>query len=274
MSLSSSIEWTDTTWNPTTGCSRVSPGCENCYAERLSLRLGRSAKPWTAPNASENVQLHPDRLAHPYKWRAPVRVFVNSMSDLFHELVPAEFITMVFSVMEETPQHTYQILTKRPDRMRAFISSWLDERGDRARGPLPNVWLGTSIEDQRRARERVPALLLTPAAVRFVSCEPLLGPLDVTSYLSELDWVIDGGESGPGRRPADPDWFRSLREQCVSAGTAYFHKQGNSFRPGQDRLLDGQIWEQFPVVSPRLTESQYGPGRVGKAPLSLGANHV
>ena len=255
----SGIEWTDITWNPTTGCSKVSPGCEHCYAERLSLRFGWSGKPWTAPNAPENVRLHFERLSSPRKWKQPARVFVNSMSDLFHDLVPFEFLSLVFDVMEDTPQHTYQILTKRPDRMRTFVTKRLSADPGRPSQSSPNVWLGTSAEDQRRTDERLPVLLDTPAAVRFVSCEPLLGPLDLTTYLCGLDWIIDGGESGPDRRPASPDWFRSIRDQCRLAGVAYFHKQGNSSRPGGDRLLDDKTWEQFPVAgATNLYEAENG----------------
>lgn len=253
---SSGIEWTDTTWNPTTGCSKVSPGCEHCYAERLSLRFGWSHKAWTAPNASDNVRLHFERLASPRKWKQPARVFVNSMSDLFHDLVPFEFISLVFDAMEDTPQHTFQILTKRPDRMRRFVAERLLSRRPQTSEPATHIWLGTSAEDQRRANERVPVLLNTPAGVRFVSCEPLLGPVDLCGYLPGLDWVIDGGESGPQRRAACPDWFRSIRDQCRAAGVAYFHKQGNSPRPGGDRLLDDEMWEQFPVRrAPGLCEA-------------------
>jgi protein gp37 len=264
----STIEWTDVTWNPTTGCSRVSPGCEHCYAERLSLRFGWSGKPWTAPNAPDNVRLHFERLASPVRWKQPARVFVNSMSDLFHELVPFDFVSLVFDAMEATQQHTYQILTKRPRRMRAFITERIDSDRGRNSEPLANVWLGTSAEDQRRADERLPILLDTPASIHFVSCEPLLGPVDLTAYLVGLRWVIDGGESGPGRRLAQPDWFRSIRDQCRSADIAYFHKQGNSVRPGEDRLLDDELWEQFPTVGRRSGEADHGAGRVREASFS------
>jgi protein gp37 len=244
----SSIEWTDATWNPTTGCSRVSPGCENCYAEKLSLRFGWSKSPWTAKNASENVRLHAERLLIPLKWKHPTRVFVNSMSDLFHDRVPFDYTSLVFDLMVKTPRHTYQILTKRPERMVEFIKGWTTTN-PQLKGRVPeNIWLGTSAEDQRRADERIPVLLMIPVQVRFLSCEPLLGPVDLTPYLKDLSWVIDGGESGPGRRPANPDWFRSLRDQCLDAGVAYFHKQGNAPRPGSDRLLDEELWEQFPSV--------------------------
>jgi protein gp37 len=190
-----SIEWTDATWNPVTGCSKVSPGCANCYAETLSLRFGWSKKPWTPENAAENVVLHPERLDKPGTWRKPRMVFVNSMSDLFHELVPDQFIFDVFSVMARESKHTYQVLTKRPERMRDLFAGiatcehgWLTHNGDNPSSyggtgivvpepwPLPNVWLGTSIENMRWVG-RADALRDTAAAVRFISAEPLLGPL-------------------------------------------------------------------------------------------------
>ena len=193
MSDTSAIEWTDATWNPVTGCSKVSPGCANCYAETLSLRFGWSAKPWTLANAAENVVLHPERLVLPTRWRQPRRVFVNSMSDLFHELVPDPYIRQVFDVMASCPQHEFQVLTKRPRRMRDLHRQWTDRHGI-----LPNVWLGTSIENDRWVR-RADELRQTPAAVRFISAEPLLGPLPSLD-LAGIDWLIVGGESGIGHR--------------------------------------------------------------------------
>jgi protein gp37 len=260
----SAIEWTDASWNPVTGCSHVSPGCAHCYAETLSLRLGFSKKPWTARNAVENVVLHPDRLDQPLRWRRPRRVFVNSMSDLFHELIPDEFIDRVFGVMAKAWWHTYQVLTKRPERMQEYLTGhaaggrhiWLAaqeypwpawamdavNRGqDRGGWPLPQAWLGVSVEDQPRADERIPFLLQTPAAVRFLSCEPLLGPIrlddpmiDRPSYFyryenvngpRDIHWVIVGGESGPGARPMDVAWVRSIVAQCKAADVPVFVKQ-------------------------------------------------
>jgi protein gp37 len=272
------IEWTERVWNPVTGCSKVSEGCRNCYAETISLRFNRSVGPWNAVNAPQNVILHPDRLTAPLSWRKPAKVFVNSMSDLFHELVPDDFIDRVFAVMAETRRHTYQILTKRPDRMAAYVSDpdvlervegrlrdllceWNDDHSSSPRcvlgchagfnqWPLPNVWLGTSVEDQRAADERIPHLLKTPAAVRFLSCEPLLGSVDLLDWLDNisvtddgrvirindfeqpLQWVIAGGESGPKARPCHPDWARSLRDQCQAAGVPYFWKQWGAWLPG------------------------------------------
>lgn len=191
------IEWTRYTWNPVTGCSKVSTGCENCYAERISHRFGWTSKPWTAAYTAENVKLHPDRLDIPLKWKKPRMIFVNSMSDLFHEQVPFEFIDRVFAAMALAKQHIFQVLTKRPDRMKAYILSrtqannregiaaWTgtglvypaqvgnDRRANEMPWPLPNVWLGVTVEDQRRADERIPLLLDVPASIRFLSCEPL-----------------------------------------------------------------------------------------------------
>jgi len=274
MSEKSNIAWTDASWNPVTGCSHVSEGCRNCYAETLSLRFGWSKKPWTAQNAAENVVLHPDRLEAPLHWRKPRRIFVNSMSDLFHEEVPQDFIASVFVVMERARHHTFQILTKRAERMREAVS--LPHRD--SRWPLPNIWLGLSCEDQATADQRIPLLLDTPAAVRFVSCEPLLAPIDLTRIVlpndgyahrfppevdalnrahvdglgfergikQGLDWVIVGGESGPGFRPMSLDWARSIREQCRAAGVAYFGKQNSGPRPGIP--LPGDLGDQeFPA---------------------------
>jgi protein gp37 len=261
------IGWTDFSWNPVTGCSKVSSGCVHCYAETLSLKRGWTAAPWTAPNAEANVVLHPERLDAPRSWKTPRRVFVNSMSDLFHPLVPFEFVTEVFWTMRDTPQHTYQILTKRPERMRRYlVDEWSTAFGRWPAvtvPPLPNVWLGTSVEAQREADERLPHLTATPAAVRFLSCEPLLGPIDLTRWVwhrtflaedprgvttGDLDWVIAGGESGPGYRALNLEWVRSLRDQCRAAAIAFFYKQASGFRPGTGRLLDGRTWDEFPDV--------------------------
>jgi protein gp37 len=275
------IQWTNETWNPITGCSKVSPGCAHCYAESLSLRYGWSKQPWLPQYAAENVVLHPERLEYPIHWRKSRMVFVNSMSDLFHEQVPDEFIAQVFRVMLETPRHTYQILTKRPERMlawrRDFWPVWSRDLPMKYMGvrlELPNIWLGVSVENQHWADVRVPLLLQTPAAVRFLSCEPLLSPVDLTRWirayqpeeaardharwegpfytspslpLTTIDWVIAGGESGPKHRPMDLDWARSLRDQCQVAGVSYFFKQvgGATPKSGGD-LLDGVQWHQMP----------------------------
>lgn len=286
----SKIEWTDRTWNPTVGCARVSPGCENCYAENQAARVVLMS----AAQGRESVYLPvvdverrrwnracvtvPGRLEDPLRWKKPAMVFVNSMSDLFHPSVPFEFIAAVFGVAAACPQHTFQILTKRPQRMREFFAwlggrraalrecflrastyipddgawkRWVDQ-GRQAYDcgfpwPLPNVWLGVSVEDQQRADERIPVLLECPAAVRFLSCEPLLGEVDInatndvlcrcygcmsmlTQYpespsLRRIDWVIVGGESGPGARECDLAWVRSIVEQCAAADVPVFVKQ-------------------------------------------------
>lgn len=286
-----SIEWATDSWNPVTGCSKVSEGCRHCYAEALALRFGRGTKPWSHPHAAENVTLHPERLPLPLRWRAPRRVFVNSVSDLFHELVPDEFVGRVFGVMSDAQQHTFMVLTKRPRRMAELLNRWARE-GQRfgsggCRLPLRNVWLGTSVEDQRAADGRIPHLLATPAAVRFLSCEPLLGPLDLTPSLWEragpewagwnpcpdIGWVIAGGESGPKARPMHPGWARSLRDQCVEAGVPFFFKQWGEWAPivtpegyvrseGAGRLgavLDGNGWRTF-----RRGEEHGDVFRIGK----------
>jgi protein gp37 len=270
------IEWTDATWSPVTGCSKVSPGCAHCYAETLALtrlagRPGYPGLPWTPENAAANVVLHPDRLDLPLRWRTPRRVFVNSMSDLFHERVPAGFVDEVFAAMMLAPQHTFQVLTKRPERMAKWASaSWggyndpLEDRGDVVRGaafelsfmhaiaipepwdwPLPNVWLGTSIENDRFVG-RADALRETPAAVRFISAEPLLGPLPSLD-LTGIDWLIVGGESGPGARPARPEWVRDLRDRAGAARVPFFFKGwgGRTPRAG-GRELDGRTWDEYP----------------------------
>lgn len=239
MSATTKIEWTDSTWNPVTGCTRVSEGCRNCYMARTVPRQGLD--PW-------KVVLHHDRLDQPLKWKKPRRIFVNSLSDLFHDDVPFEFIHEVYATMRQSPQHTYQILTKRPKRMMECVSRIKSfELMGWAKGFYSHVWLGVSIENQETADERIPLLLQTPAAKRFVSAEPLLGPIDLTRIPVEcggvcalrgarpawhpLDWVIAGGESGPGARPMHPDWARSIREQCQAAGVPFFFKQWGEWKP-------------------------------------------
>lgn len=226
MGQTSTIEWTEVTWNPVTGCSKVSPGCAHCYAEKISIRFGQSRKPWTSAHAFENVVLHPERVDQPRRWRTPRLVFVNSMSDLFHELVPVEFIASVFATMAATPQHTYQVLTKRPERMRdvlAHLGAGAAEMEAAGAVPLANVWLGTSIENNRWAR-RADALRETPSAVRFISAEPLLGPLGELDLMG-IDWLIVGGESGPRARRMNPQWALELVDACERAGVACFVKQ-------------------------------------------------
>jgi len=234
----SAIEWTEATWNPVTGCSKVSPGCAHCYAETLSLRFGWSERAWTPANAEENVVLHPERLDQPFRWRRPRTVFVNSMSDLFHELVPLEFIQQVFEVMVEAERHVFQVLTKRHERL-AELASQL---------PWPeNVWIGVSIEN-RRWVERADYLRRVPAAVRFISAEPLLGSLDELD-LGGVDWLIVGGESGYRHRPVRAEWVRELRDRCQADEVAFFLKQWGGRTPkAGGRLLDGVEWSQMPMT--------------------------
>jgi protein gp37 len=239
----SAIQWTDATWNPVTGCSKVSPGCAHCYAETLSLRFGWSQRPWLPEFATENVVLHPERLDQPRRWRRPRRVFVNSMSDLFHELVPDAFIFEVFDRMAQADWHTYQLLTKRPERMARVVKSYYALHPDGA--PLPQLWLGTSIENDRWTT-RAEAVRQTPAAVRFISAEPLLGPL-ASLDLSDIDWLIVGGESGAGARPMHAEWALDLRDQATESGTAFFFKQWGGRTPkAHGRELEGRTWDEYP----------------------------
>jgi len=286
-----SIEWTDASWNPVVGCTEVSPGCANCYAARLaSTRLrntyqykglaviGEGSPRWTG-----ELLFLPERLSEPRHWKKPRRIFVCDMGDLFHEKVDITWIDQVFRMIEDCPQHTFQLLTKRAQNMNAYMLG-------RA-AVLPNVWLGVSVENQHFADERIPLLLSTPAAVRWISAEPLLGPIGIRRFLFPaayekpvvgLDWVVCGGESGPNARPMHPDWARGLRDQCVAAGVPFFFKQWGAYVPcpyvpceiccGKDhehesvglgsdghvrvmgrvgkhaagRELDGTDWSQFP----------------------------
>jgi protein gp37 len=259
------IEWTDSTWNPVTGCTRVSPGCTNCYIDwappfRINDRHFRDAagERSHAIGSTTGVLLHPERLDQPLRWKRPRRIFVNSLSDLFHDAVSDEYIARVFAVMALADQHTFQLLTKRHGRMRSLLSSAWFEDQVRALAdemahefityPLPNVWVGVTVEDQERADLRIPALLETPAAVRFLSVEPMLGPVDIGEWASfghcpehdfsggfcvqrkhpgvaHIDWVICGGESGPNARMMQRDWARSLRDQCTTADIPFLFKQ-------------------------------------------------
>jgi protein gp37 len=241
----SSIEWTDATWNPTTGCDRVSDGCENCYALNLARRLKAMGNPryQADGNAKSSgpgfgLSLHHDVLALPLSWRRPRFVFVNSMSDLFHPRVPPEFVRSVFDVMGQAKQHTFQVLTKRPERMARLLQ-------DLQPDPLPNVWLGTSIESDPYTY-RADSLRGVPAAVRFLSLEPLLGPLPSLD-LTDVHWVIVGGESGIHHRPVDLAWVRDLRDRCIGADIAFFFKQVGGRTPkAGGRELDGRTWDQRP----------------------------
>lgn len=314
MADGSKIEWTDATWNVVIGCDKVSPGCDHCYAIRTAHRFQEHPNPTVAAayagteadgDWTGRVNLVESRLDLPLRWKRPRRIFVNAQSDLFHGRVTLDFLAKVWAVMSLTPQHTYQILTKRAGIMRSILAGTVSpgpgirmpfksvvdaERlrmgypvlPDSAREdgtyawPLPNVWLGVSVEDQARLTLRVPALLDTPAAVRWLSCEPLLGPVDVInglgdSWLTGIDWIVAGGESGPGSRPMHPDWVRSLRDQCDVAGVPFLFKQWGSHRPSDvgtivrdgvrypmvpsgkraaGRALDGRTWDEYPQEVP------------------------
>lgn len=267
----SAIEWTEATWNPTSGCTKVSPGCDRCYAERITQRF-----PKTFPNGFR-LTLRPEALDIPFHWRRPKTVFVNSMSDLFHKDVPNNYLHLVFDVMRRTPQHTYQVLTKRADRLSRFAR--------RSQWPS-NVHIGVSVESSAYTW-RIDSLRTVPAAVRFISAEPLLGALPNLDLMG-IHWLIAGGESQPGCRPAQTEWFRDLRDQCHRAGVAYFLKQlgGHpSKRGGEEALLDGRRWTELPIVavaseddsqseqqSWRRSDSQQRSitGREGIPPYSLG----
>lgn len=335
MGQNTNIEWTDATWNPVTGCSKVSPGCAHCYAERDFHR----PYPW---RDFGDVRTHPERLDWPLRWRGskqakaegrPSKIFVNSMSDLFHDIIPVVFLDKCFAVMALASGHTFQVLTKRPERMKNYLDlscvtglglpvsmsasariarcaqRIAVQRGEKTDGaywdlflepPYRNIWLGVSVENQKTADERIPLLLQTPAAVRFVSYEPALGPVNFWPFFSwrkgegegarrSLDWVIAGGESGPKARPSHPDWFRTVRDQCLDVGVPFFFKQwgkwtiasspntsrqlvsfGSPFggidsvymeRVGRKlagRLLDGREWNEFPACSFYESDCDYG----------------
>ena len=285
------IEWADETWNPTTGCDRVSPGCDNCYALTMAPRLKAMGDPKYQADGDPRTSgpgfgltVHPHTLDAPLHWRKPRRVFVNSMSDLFHDQVPDAFILHTFAIMALADSHTFQVLTKRPGRMASLLGrhgfaddvqrtmTYLVDNGAPVTGakvseirgragawlplttfPLRNVWLGTSVESQKWADVRIPKLLETPAAVRFLSCEPLLGPVDLVPPLKSwadgravqinqnLHWVIVGGESGRGARPMHPDWARTLRDQCAAAAVPFFFKQWGAWGPSPGGVRPGDV---------------------------------
>jgi protein gp37 len=289
--MSTSIEWTQRpgtkgeTWNPVVGCTKVSAGCKHCYAKTIHDNRHKAYSEGKLQNTPqyavpfEQVQLMPDRLTMPLKWKSPRTIFVNSVSDLFHDTVPFSFIDQVFAVMALTSQHTYQILTKRPERMAEYMDRahifralpFAERVGEstsltvypsptEVRLTLPNVWLGTSVEDLAAADARIPHLLRCPAAVRFLSCEPLLGAVDLNKWLWQsvfhgapadieptglLHWVITGGESGPNARPMHPDWARSLRDQCAAAGVPFFFKQW-----GEWAAIDMPWYDEAPATRP------------------------
>lgn len=285
MGEKSKIEWTEATWNPVTGCTPISEGCEHCYAKRMATRLrGRSGYPEDEPF---KVTFHPEKLWEPYHWRKPRKIFVCSMGDLFHEDIPWWNLNKVFAVVEASPWHRFMVLTKRPQRMRGYFD-YLRTIWRVREWPASNLWLGVTAENQQRADERIPVLLEIPAVRRFVSIEPMLGPVDLRrafgtegprqTYIEQLDWVICGGETGPGARPLHPDWGRSLRDQCQAAGVPFFFKSWGEWaacdqmkiwrpqehsvpgiRPFGDyqevyrvgkkeagRMLDGRTWDEEP----------------------------
>lgn len=227
------IEWTEATWNPVTGCTKVSEGCRNCYAEKMAKRL--QAMGVKRYRNGFQLTLHPDLIDVPLQWKKPRKIFVNSMSDLFHPEVPDEFILKVFETMNRASQHVFQVLTKRPERLAAMAHqlNWSS-----------NIWMGTSVENMR-VIERVDHLRKVPARVRFLSCEPLLGPLRIN--LDGIHWVIVGGESGPGARPIDGQWVREIRDQCIKENVAFFFKQwGGVHKHKTGRKLDGRTWDEMP----------------------------
>ncbi len=238
MSDRSAIEWTEATWNPVTGCDKVSPGCAHCYAETFAKRFeGVPGHPY---EQGFELKLWPERLGIPLSWRRPRMVFVNSMSDLFHERIPDEYVAEVFEVMREASQHTFQVLTKRHERLAELAPElpWPD-----------NVWMGVTIEN-RRFVHRAGYLREVPAAVRFISAEPLLGPLEGLD-LDGIHWLIAGGESGPCHRPVKEEWVTELRDRCEAKGVAYFFKQwGGARSKSGGRLLDGRTWDEMPLAVP------------------------
>lgn len=235
MSGKSAIEWTEATWNPVTGCEKISAGCKHCYAERFAERFrGTPGHPYAR---GFDLTLRYERLTQPLSWKRPRLIFVGSMTDLFQEDVPDAYLDQILAVMYAADQHCYQILTKRPARMARYLQSrWLVPNG----WAPPNIHVGTSIENQDVARRRIESLRNTPAALRFLSIEPLLGPVDLNGLLDGIGWVIVGGESGPQARPMRADWARGVRDACAEAGIPFFFKQWGGLRPkSAGRLLDG-----------------------------------
>lgn len=236
MAINSSIEWTESTWNPLTGCTKISPGCKHCYAERMALRLQAMGQPNYVNGFG--LTLHEDALELPLRWKKPQTIFVNSMSDMFHTSVPVEFIIRAFDVMRQASWHRFQVLTKRSERLLSLNEQlpWAE-----------NNWMGVSVENDAYTH-RIDDLRQTSARIKFLSLEPLLGPLD-TLDLSEIDWVIVGGESGPGARPMKLEWVTSIRDQCVEANVPFFFKQwGGVWKKKFGRELEGRTWDQMPTA--------------------------
>jgi protein gp37 len=239
MAQNSAIEWTDATWNPVTGCTKISPGCENCYAERFAERFrGVPGHPY---EMGFDLTLRPERISQPLGWKVPRIIFVNSMSDLFHKQIPVEFVDAVFETMERADWHIFQILTKRSSIMRSYVNRRYGKAAP------SHIWFGVSVEDSTKA-SRIEHLRQTRAAVRFISFEPLLGALGKLD-LRGIHWAIAGGESGPGYRPMHLEWARELRDQCVAQSVAFFFKQWGGLRPKSGgRKLDGDEWNQYPTI--------------------------
>ena len=242
------IPWCSVTWNPTVGCDEISPGCGRCYARKQAERLQRFGQAKYALGFTPRTWT--EHLNRPLEWKKPRFIFVNSMSDLFHRAIPVDYVAQVWDVMCRADWHVFQLLTKRPHRMERILADLGVEFP-------PHIWLGVSTENQTFADNRIPPLLRTRPALAFVSAEPLLGPVDLSAYLGKgpgrVNWVIDGGESGPEHTIADYDWFRSIRRQCDAAGVPYFHKQGNAFHSNRDTLLDGREYKAMPALPSALS---------------------
>lgn len=245
MAQQSQIEWTESTWNPLTGCTKISPGCKHCYAERMALRLKAMGQRNYVNGFS--LTLHESALELPLRWKKPQTIFVNSMSDMFHQRVPQDFIVRAFDVMNRAHWHRFQVLTKRADRL-AALSTEINWAG--------NIWMGVSVENESYSH-RIKLLRKTSAAIKFLSLEPLLGPLN-NLELDGIHWVIVGGESGPGARPMNADWVMSIRDQCLEARVPFFFKQwGGVHKKRFGRTLEGRTWDEMPVTPKPAT---YRPG--------------
>lgn len=247
------IPWCSVSWNPTVGCTEISPGCNNCYARVQAERLQRFGQ--AKYEFGFTPRIWPDHLNKPLEWKRPRFIFVNSMSDLFHIDIPIDYIAQVWDVMVRADWHVYQLLTKRAHRMERILQTI------RAELP-PHIWLGVSAENQTFVENRIPPLLRTGAGLSFVSAEPLLGPVDLSQYLGHghghVNWVIDGGESGAGRTPADYEWFRQIRDQCDAVEVPYYHKQGNAFHSNRDYLLNGEVRRDMPALPEALVRRLTG----------------
>lgn len=245
MAQKSPIEWTESTWNPLTGCTKISPGCKHCYAERMALRLKAMGQRNYVNGFS--LTLHESALELPLRWKKPQTIFVNSMSDMFHQRVPQDFIVRAFDVMNRAHWHRFQVLTKRGDRLASLSGQlkWSE-----------NIWMGVSVESEAFAH-RIERLRETSAAVKFLSLEPLLGPLN-NLPLDEIDWVIVGGESGPGARPMNPEWVTSIRDQCIDAGVPFFFKQwGGVHKKRFGRELEGRMWDEMPLSLTHVDDDHF-----------------